>query len=531
MTVFVRLSLNHGLVNSAALPRALSKRARMCTRSKLQWRKPLKWCGFAGLFAALCALQQPAVAQAQTQAKTQTQAKLQSQSQLTSLTQPMPASVTPERMKKPVLRSSVGNKTSNIAGSSTTHAANKFASQGIDRGANTDYVKGDKLRGARPNYIYRAKKTDTPRAIAFEFLEHAQSATVRKQFFALNRIAAHQGQKSVAEGQAFTIPVAWMYAKPVTATLLSAVGQVQVSHEQGALQSVNSDTMLGLGEGGVLVTGAQSFAKLALPDGSVVSVEPHSRVVLETLRQYASSDIFNIQIYLNKGRVDSQVKPLTSSASTYFIRSKRLSTGVRGTRFAVSDGDSSQTEAASSHRLGLIEVLEGAVAVASPSKGALPTAQGFGRTIERAEPSEAIALLAQPQWQCAAAEQASSPANTQTTVALLAPELARSMIVDVYQGSLRSIKTALPMERRVLQLPPQATGKAQTVSLDLPEGNYTLAASALDSSGLQGYQSIQTIGVKQYNSNLPAQWVHHAATVSWVWQEDLTLVNKRTLCN
>jgi ferric-dicitrate binding protein FerR (iron transport regulator) len=381
----------------------------------------------------------------------------------------------------------------------------------------------DALDQARPSYIYRAKNTDTPESIAFEFLDQAHSLEKKQQFYAHNRIDKKAARKPVAQNTPFNIPVTWMYLKPSRASVLAVSGSVTVTLQ--AVQNVdasntakvsvipNAPPKTTLAEGSRIQTAANSFASIALPDGSILSVEPNSDITLETLKQYASSDIFKINIVLNKGRVESEVKALTSSESTYTIKSKRLVTGVRGTRFAVSDS-------ADGTGNGLLEVLEGAVAVGSPTQGALNTPKGFGRVVEVAEPSELIGLFSKPIWNCNRA----ADFSLGTHVSLAAPEKTVQLKLDIYSGKhgdITQLKTLNPLKQYIAQ------HASLNLDLDLPMGDYTAVARAIDVYGLQGYSAMQTITVKP-----PApmalderpDWTRNLETLSWVWKEHVASI-------
>jgi hypothetical protein len=388
------------------------------------------------------------------------------------------------------------------------------------------------LDQVRPSYIYRTKQTDTPESIAFEFLDEAHSPDKLRQFFARNRIDKKAIRKPVAQNTPFNIPVKWMYLKPSRANVLSVSGVVTVTQQTAQNINANNAAKLSviigtpLTEGSRIQTAANSFVSIALPDGSILLLEPNSDITLDTLKQYASSDIFKINIVLNKGRVESEVKPLTSSESTYTIKSKRLVTGVRGTRFAVADSGDGTGK-------GLLEVLEGSVALASPTQGSLNTIKGFGRTVELLEPSASIVLLPQPIWHC----DQSARFSIDTTLSLTAPDQTAHVKVDIFSGKhngLRHLNSLSPVKQYITSY---ASNK---LALDLPTGDYTAVARAVDVNGLQGYGSIQTITTKPAVAMIVEKqlvWRHDTETVGWVWRDiakpadTLSSQSVQTLCS
>jgi hypothetical protein len=385
-------------------------------------------------------------------------------------------------------------------------------------------LAADALDKARPSYIYRAKQADTPESIAFEFLDQAHALEKKQQFYAHNRIDKKAARKPVAQNTPFNIPVTWMYLKPSRASVLAVTGSVtltlQATQNNDSKNNDSSNTAKSivtpktmLAEGSRIQTAANSFASIALPDGSILSVEPNSDITLDTLKQYASSDIFKINIVLNKGRVESEVKPLTSSESTYTIKSKRLVTGVRGTRFAVSDS-------ADGTGNGLLEVLEGAVAVGSPTLRVLNTPKGFGRVVEIAEPSAPIDLLSKPIWNCNRA----ADFSLGTDVSIATPDKTVQIKVDIYSG-----KYGDPSQLKVLNPIKQyiAPYTSHQLDLALPLGDFTAVARAIDAYGLQGYSAMQAITVKPAAAIVLDQrpdWTRNLETLSWVWVERASTV-------
>jgi hypothetical protein len=388
-------------------------------------------------------------------------------------------------------------------------------------------VAGDALDKARPSYIYRAKQTDTPESIAFEFLDEAHSLDKKQQFYAHNSIDKKATRKPLAQNTPFNIPVAWMYLKPTRASVLAVSGDVTVtvqaaqnSSSSGPVKvAITSKTILD--EGSRIQTTGNSFASIALPDGSILSIEPNSDIILDTLKQYASSDIFKINIVLNNGRVESEVKPLSSPESSYQIKSKRLSTGVRGTRFAVSD----RTDGAG---YALLEVLSGEVGASSALHGMLATPSGFGRVAQANEPSGLIDLFSKPTWVCG--RNAGFSVGADVSIAASNKTQQAQLKLDVYAGryaDLKVLQALVPIKQQTVPFASNA------IDLALPAGDYTLVALAINVYGLQGYRSLQTVSVINVPVPVPKQdasmtekphtnWVRNHQTESWVWSDQKT---------
>lgn len=353
------------------------------------------------------------------------------------------------------------------------------------------------------SYVYRAKTGDTPESIAFEFLTQASQKSMREKFYLHNHVASNAVSKPTVINQPFNLPVAWMYLKPVLATVVSTTGHAQMSRANSELEVIrlNGKEQV-LDEGSTIHTGDNSFVVVRLPDNSVLSIAPRSEVMLEVLRRYASSDIFKIKILLNKGRVESDVKPLTNVASDYTVRSRRLTTGVRGTQFNVSDNLGSNATA---------EVLEGAVKLTDQSKSSQSVPKGFGSFVAQEKAADVVALLPAPIWQCKVKE-----IITSSTLPLVFNQKPNSYRVDIF-----STKTGQQLMALTSLAMPE----------DLPDGEYRFGVRGGDINGIQGYSSEQLISVREVAQPSTKQWVFNDTTKTWAIKESVAKIVKQYTCN
>jgi hypothetical protein len=374
--------------------------------------------------------------------------------------------------------------------------------------------------GYRKSYLYRAQAGDSAESIAFEFLQNSAKKSVRERFYAHNNINPKTAAKPVSLYKPFHIPMDWMYLKPMNTSVVKVSGSTTFSQNTDAWQALNT-SVPSLKEGSRIKTDSDGFALLEFPDHSLLSISPNSIVRLETVRRYATSDVFNIQVHVESGRIESQVKPLHHPASDYSVKSKRLSTAVRGTRFSVSDSDPATNA--------ITEVLEGGVQLAAnidtntnQKNSASLIPKGFAAYVKDTQVSELVALLPAPQWVCSAMQGVQS----HLPLVLLADKNTQRFKLNIYRGETASLnaanssRTTQAYSNPTHSLSPdiQVIQTIPTLPADLPEGRYTLQVSAIDSNGIHGVPSVQTIRLSKANESAEDlfRWQQNVATRSWV---------------
>ncbi len=381
-----------------------------------------------------------------------------------------------------------------------------------------------------PSYLYRVKQGDTAESIAFEFLQEAAKKDVRQRFYAHNHIHPKQGGKPAQLNQVFNIPMSWMYLKPMTATVLRVSGAAAVSYEKNISNAQTWQALNITGqevrENARIKTDNDGFALLEFPDHSLLSISPNSTVLLETVRRYANSDVFNIQVQVENGRIESQVKTLHHPASEYSVKSKRLSTAVRGTRYSVSDIRASANATT--------EVLEGGVSLSSATQPNVDTGvkdaqkaqatlvtPGFAAYVADGKVSPLVALLAAPQWACAAMNQQA----IEQPLVVSTDKKTQLFSLNVYAGEQQDLNKLSPV-RQLIDTTPR-------LPVDLPVGNYTLQLKAVDEHGIYGFASQQKVSVKN-NPNPPEDtfhWQQNPTTKSWALLKIANNVsNKQLTC-
>ena len=278
-------------------------------------------------------------------------------------------------------------------------------------------------------------------------------------------------------GKTLNIPLRMISAVPSTAKVISASGDVQV---QGAPVTTGAT----VGEGGKFQTGANSSAVLELADGSRVTVLPNTLAELVTSRGYATRDAavsasstwFSGLIRLVQGGLDTAATQGARRATPLQIQTPTSLVGVRGTQFRVAFEDPAINSART-------EVVEGKVRAdntAQQSGADLP--KGTGAVVKATEKEVKVVKL------------------------LPAPDLAGIPSVVIRQqgewpmpvlrgssGFRVQVASDDKFEKIVRDL------KVTTASADLAtlaNGNWFARVRGIDAQGLEGFDALKTITVK-----------------------------------
>lgn len=260
------------------------------------------------------------------------------------------------------------------------------------------------------------------------------------------------------------VPRAVLKTQPILATVEGVHGAATLAGDGGALAVGRT-----LGEGAVILTGANAFVRLGLPDDSHLAIPSNSRVRLDRLRLVVLTGGIEREIGVQSGGLESQVTPMRDPSSRFVVVTPVAQSAVRGTEFRVSY-DLFKGVAASS-------VFKGAVGVSNPRAEALARA-GQGVVATRSGLAGPLTLLPPP---------------------VLAPG-AEVQGGEGLQFALTPVAGA-ERYRWVLAGDPKAEAPLfeQTSNQPLahfpavPDGDYYLRAAAISREGLEGEPSITQI--------------------------------------
>jgi hypothetical protein len=279
----------------------------------------------------------------------------------------------------------------------------------------------------------------------------------------LNRISNAQ---RLVPGSVLRIPVEWLRSDATVATVQLSQGAISVRRATARLATTAAGTQLMPGD--KIETGAQSTLTMRFIDGSQMVVSPNSKVTIENLLVFGQTGITETRLKIEEGGVDSQVKPMTSSASRYTVSTPVFNLGVRGTDFRARFDPKSQ--------VAFSEVLEGGV-VAAGKTSEVRVGAGFGTlALVNTEPQAPKKLLGEPLLRGV-----TKLADSVPLILAWEPEAG----AKAYRAK---IFTNQALERQLLE---GVFDQAGARWPDLPDGAYVLQVRSIDADGLEGSTSVR----------------------------------------
>ncbi len=265
----------------------------------------------------------------------------------------------------------------------------------------------------------------------------------------------------IAPGTVVRIPVAWLRSDVAVASVSLAQGTVSVRRDSGPLSATPPGTELRPGDR--IETGPQSTLAMTFIDGSRMTITPSSKVQIESLLVYGKTGVTQTRLKIEEGGVDSQVKPMASTASRYVVTTPVFNLGVRGTDFRARFDPVTQ--------IAVSEVLEGRV-IASGKTSQVSIGAGFGTLAQiNSEPKPPVKLLGAPSLKGLPEKLEYVPLSLPWE-----PEAgAKAYRVKVFQQDAldRQLLEAV-FTRPIARWP------------DLPDGAYVLQVRSIDADGLEG---------------------------------------------
>ncbi|PXX89106.1 peptidoglycan-binding protein LysM [Marinobacter vulgaris] len=178
-----------------------------------------------------------------------------------------------------------------------------------------------------PEWVYTVRPGESFDEIASALLAGNVSAGKVLQYNDINNPA------TVASGDRIRIPLAWLQRQPDPARIRSVVGQVQlISGRDGSKHPLTSNTLVRVGDE---ILSHSGTATVELADGSVVRISPNSRLAFNRLTQYGKSGMVDTRLRLDRGEIETRVKPLIEGGSRFEIETPSAVAAVRGTMFTL----------------------------------------------------------------------------------------------------------------------------------------------------------------------------------------------------
>ncbi len=319
------------------------------------------------------------------------------------------------------------------------------------------WAGSDNGSGEVPEWRYTLRPGDTLIGISERYLARPQDwPRVQKH----NRIA---NPRRLVPGSALMIPLAWMRHEPAPATVVAVTGQVRVGLPGSGERTLKSGEQLGAGVS--LATAPNSSATLRFADGSVMIVQPSTRLELDTVSVYAGGGMVDTRLRLQQGRVEVGANPARTQSSRLQVITPSAVAAVRGTRFRVAADEQVTHE----------ETLEGEVGLSAAGQ-LVRVPEGQGTLAEAGKPpSPPVALLQAPDVKALPSRLDALPMRF---------DLPGQPGALSWLGQIAADET---FEAILLE---HASETPRLSFADLPDGRYVLRVRAADGQGLQGHDAV-----------------------------------------
>ena len=312
-------------------------------------------------------------------------------------------------------------------------------------------------------------------------------------------------------GMTVRIPVSWLRLEPARAKVVAVIGDATAKLPEGD-QPVPVKAGMTFGYGASLTTGNDTSLTLEFADGSRVLVQANSELSLDRLSAYGDTGMVDTRLRLQRGRVNSDVHPLTGSAARFNISTPGTISSVRGTHFRViadPDAKSARTE-----------VTGGKVDVGGQQRHVLVKSGNGVATADGAAPGKPQALPPPPALQC--------PMGTVN-------QFPYELHWDALSGAQRYRLQLAPNDKfEALVLDRVVSGTSATLP-DLPDGTYAVRVRAIVAEGLEGLDGVcpkvvidgtpqpplivaPQPGSKVRDKRPEFRWTESTQAVSYQWQ-------------
>ncbi len=280
----------------------------------------------------------------------------------------------------------------------------------------------------------------------------------------LNRVA---DPRRLPPGRILAIPRRRLRHAPIAAVIAAARGDVRIVSGTDARPALAGARVH---EADVIVTGADAFVTLRLPDGARVSLPSQSRIAVRRLRRTLMTGAVERAFLLLDGRARAVVPPASGPADDFRISTPAAVSAVRGTEFRV------RYDPAAAR--GTTEVLEGVVAFSAANRGApVDLAAGYGAQATPDAAGAPAALLPPPPLEQPGAVQAE-------------PDLAFRIAP---QAGAAAYRLQIAADAGFVDVAADTLSPDARIALAaLPDGTWFVRASAIDAGGLEGLPATYT---------------------------------------
>lgn len=340
------------------------------------------------------------------------------------------------------------------------------------------------IAGPEPSLVYTVRPKDSVIKFTREILVDPRAWPEIARFNQL------KNPNVIFPGQRLNIPLRFLKSTAASGKLISAEGDVTL--QGSAVQSGAALT-----DGAKIKTGVNSSAVIELGDGSRIKILPGSLAEIVTNRDYAMRDAsqsgstnwFSGLMRLSEGALEALASKTARRATPLQVETPTSLVGVRGTEFRVAFDDPLGKAART-------EVIEGLVRADNPAQASgadLP--MGTGAVIKPNEKEvRVVVLLPAPDLTGIPSEvlkpQGSWPMPTLAGASGYHVQVAGDQQFDKIVRDLKVVGNS--------------GGSANLGSL--PNGNWFARVRGIDAVGLEGFNSVKLIAIKDAAPVLPTEW-------------------------
>ena len=263
------------------------------------------------------------------------------------------------------------------------------------------------------------------------------------------------------------VPIAWLRVQPVNARVMAVIGNAHVQ-QPGQAHAIPVTSGMTLGCGSRLTTDANASLTLQFADGSRVLMEERSELDLDQMSAYGRTGMVDTRLRLQHGRVSNAVTPMTGAAAHFSVETPGTISTVRGTHFRVEENDGHEQT----------DVLTGRVDVASDHADVL-VQKGRGEEVaDGSLPPQPQPLLPAPTLRCPLQPVSQRP----------------YAFAWVALDGAKSYRVQMALNDRFEALLLDSVTSATHISLpDVPNGDYAVRVHGMDSSVLEGEDSVACV--------------------------------------
>ncbi len=271
---------------------------------------------------------------------------------------------------------------------------------------------------------------------------------------------------SITPGSILHIPLNWLKSKSSSAHIVVVEGEVVV-HDSLLKQHKPLVGGEQLNINDEIKTGDNASAVIEFQDGSRVLLQSKTRLILKKLEHYPDANLIETQMYLERGRVKTEVPEKSKGKSVFKIKTPAASTAVRGTIL--------RTETDAVQQNMLVEVIKGSVAVTG-SKAEKKVPAGYGIAVAKGQPpGDPVRLLSAPELQ---------------KPAVLIDRLSAMFVWKKLDGAIKYRVQVFNDGETPILVWNKLSDFSQINVPDLPDGHYTMIVRGIDTKGLEGEEAI-----------------------------------------